>query len=485
MFGQYSLDRTPVKRVSKSKADPGSNSPTDRPAGQNARRSVGEREPARVTSPTRRPPPTTVTTPSPKHMPTLATITVTKKKRAPIRCLEGELPSRLQISPTSPPKSRREEANSWFAKGHRALSESRNLRGDIKETLKAALSHLMRLFKEAEAGSSVEGGTEREESEGTGVTEQIGKDNPPPACSVSLENVRALMERVEENNRILKENRERLDLLVERPQLSYANAVRAESSKEPATLHSVIVTSKNEEDTGEEVLEKVRKTIDAKNGWVKVERVRKARDRKIVLGCKTKEEREKVISKLKDSGGQLVAEEVKNKDPLLVLRDVLTVHSDVEVLGALRSQNAGVFGALADEEDRMEVKYRRKARNPHNANIVLRVSPTIWARAVAAGRLKVDLQNVRVEDQSPLVQCTRCLAYGHSKRLCREPADLCSHCGGPHMRDKCADMAAGEPPACRNCARAGAAHVQHNAFSAECPVRRKWDALARASVAYC
>ncbi|XP_075987873.1 uncharacterized protein LOC142984277 [Anticarsia gemmatalis] len=446
-----------------------------------------ERTPAnktgnRVTSPTRRSPRPGVS-PSPPPTLHLRQQTVAKKAKRVIEPSEGGFHPKLAISPQSPPKTRREQANSWFAKGHAALSESRNLRGDIKEKLKAVLNNMMRLYKEAEAETSAGVGqkTEREE---TREVEQASGDPSPPACPTSTE-IRDLLTKVEENNKILKENRERLDQLVERPQQTYANVLQAESSREPATLHSLIVTSKDEEDTGEEVLEKVRKIVDAKNGWVKIERVRKARDRKVVMGCKTMEERQKIVDRFKEKGGHLVVEEAKNKDPLLVLRDVLTIHSDEEVMGALRNQNAGVFGNLAGEDDRMEVKFRKKARNPHNAHIVMRVSPAIWTRAVAAGRLRVDLQNVRVEDQSPLVQCTRCLAYGHSKRLCKEPSDLCSHCGGPHLKVDCPDKTAGEPPSCRNCTRAGAANVQHNAFSNECPVRRKWDALARAAVAYC
>lgn len=50
----------------------------------------------------------------------------------------------------------------------------------------------------------------------------------------------------------------------------------------------MVVTSTDETETGEEVLVKVRKAVDAKEGWVKVERVRKAKGRKIIMGLETK-----------------------------------------------------------------------------------------------------------------------------------------------------------------------------------------------------
>ncbi|XP_050676833.1 uncharacterized protein LOC126973533 [Leptidea sinapis] len=87
------------------------------------------------------------------------------------------------------------------------------------------------------------------------------------------------------------------------------------------------------------------------------------------------------------------------------------------------------------------------------------VSPQIWKRVTENGQLHIDIQRIQVEDQSPLLQCTRCLGYGHGKRFCKEEVDSCSHSK--------ADI------------------NDHNAFSQSCPVRKQWDDLARSSVAYC
>ena len=176
---------------------------------------------------------------------------------------------------------------------------------------------------------------------------------------------------------------------------------------------------------------------------------------------------------------------MRNRDPLLVLRDVLNVHSDEEVVRALGNQNPEVFRGLGEGDRRMSVKFRRKARNPLCGHIVLVVSPALWRRMLDTGRVRVDLQSVRVEDQSPLVQCTRCLGFGHSRRFCRDTQDLCSHCGGDHKKAECPSSRRGEAPKCINCDRARLTQKGHNAFDQECMVRKKWDALARATIAYC
>lgn len=106
-------------------------------------------------------------------------------------------------------------------------------------------------------------------------------------------------------------------------------------------------------------------------------------------------------------------------------------------------------------------------------------------RMTEAGRLHVDLQRVTVWDQSPVVQCTRCLGFGHGRKLCTAAEDLCGHCGGPHMRSDCPAHVVGDAPECKNCKTSRLEQNDHNAFDERCPVRIKWDALPRSSVAYC
>lgn len=364
------------------------------------------------------------------------------------------------------------------------MNNSRNLRTDIKTEVVQAIDRLFYIVKELDEEKKKKGGKEAGQPEKTG-TEQKGQKEK---CE--------LMEKMEEHTKMLLENNKKLEDLraaIEEQKgnlegMTYAGVTASKPENRPperSALHSIIVTSKEETDSGEVVLNKVREAIDAKEGWVKVSKVRKAKDRKIIMSCSTKEEREKVKDRLLKAGKHLNVEDAKNKDPLIILKDVLLANSDEDVIKAMRNQNREIFRGLDKSEDRLEIKYRRKARNPHTGHIIVSTSPRIWKRTVDMGSLHIDLQSVRVADQSPLVQCSRCLGYGHSKRYCKEAADLCSHCGGPHLRTECADWLAGSAPNCRNCSKADLERTEHNTFSNECPVRRRWDALARSAIAYC
>lgn len=370
-------------------------------------------------------------------------------------------------------KSRTSEAKACLLKAKLQMDKSRNLKADIKADVIAAVERLYVLVKEAEQAKPIQ--------------------EPQPQQTTPQVDNSILADKIEQHKRLLQENNQKMEELREElikqrdlvENTTYANVVQAKSPlTKRATLHSIIVTSTDDTETGDEVLDRVRKAVDAKEGWVTVEKVRKAKDRKIIMGLKSKSEQNKVRERLEKSG-HLLVEEVQNKDPLLILRDVLLVNTDDDVLRALRNQNRSIFAGLDKEEDRVSIKYRRRARNPHTGHIVISVSPKIWRSATEAGVVHIDLQCVRVADQSPLVQCSRCLAFGHGRRFCKESVDLCSHCGGPHLRAQCTEWLANGTPNCRNCSKARMENAGHNAFSGDCPTRQRWDALARTAVAYC
>lgn len=455
----------------------------DRPSTSKVRRSVGEIEARRVSPKTKK-----TEQPQeekPKQKPTGGTKlvfsqkTTAEVKSGPLKSKPSGTDIEKSPSPKTPTdkyKSRTTEAKACLLRAKLQIDRSRNLKAEIKAEVIEAVERLYALVKEAEVAKP-----------------QNAVTHPEPNCPSD----HSILAKIEQHSKHLNENTRMIEELknsIERQKdhaekMTYAS-VLANTHKQPPltnreTLHSVVITSTDDTETGEEVLDRVRRAADAKEGWIAVQRVRKAKDRKVIMGFKTKEDQTRMKARLGKEGSHLVVEEVKNKDPLLILKDVLLINTDEDVLKALKNQNRSIFHGLDDGEDRVEIKYRRKARNPLTGHIIIGVSPRAWRRALEAGTLHIDLQQVKVADQSPLVQCTRCLAYGHGRRLCKEAVDACSHCGGPHLRVQCAEWLVNTAPTCKNCCKAKIDNVGHNAFSGECPIRKRWDDLARQTVAYC
>lgn len=446
----------------------------------NVRRSIGEWEAAGSDRPAC--PPLTIRTT--QAGPVKETQTTTRSKDSDNM---GQSPSGLRNPSRTSYPSRTAEAKSCLIRAKQYLSNSRNLKTDIKSGVVDAINRLYALVKDSEG--ELKKGTQKAEEE-TPRREETAQEG-------SRRHQETLQAQIDEHTKKLEESSRKMTELTEALEshrkavetASYASVTAGHGPRQTAetrvSLHSVVVASTDEGVSGEEVLEEIRRAADAKEGWINVERVRKAKDRKVIMGFRTKEEQEKMKHRIEQSGSNLTVEAVKNKDPLLLLKDVLSVHTNDDILRAFRKQNQNFFHGLDGEDARLAVKFRKNARNPHLNHVVIATSPEIWKRATDTGTAHIDLQRVRVMDQSPLIQCSRCLGYGHNKRLCRETTDTCSHCGGPHLRSACEMWTVDAAPSCRNCVMAKLANSEHNAFSSECPVRRRWDALARTSTAYC
>lgn len=437
-------------------------------------------------------------------------------------------PRAIQSSPISPPRSikpldRVAEAKTCVTKAKLNLSRSGNLKREIKTEVYSAVDRLYQLVKEAESIKKSSNQTKKQEEveepkEGAeNISRLEGKIEKHTELlyeySKKIEEIKNIIEKkqcsagdavnrafgqvkeiqqITEDTRVrvssIDERQQKIEALCERMERKTYASVTAATARvqipEQTALHSVVVTATDEEETGEEVLSRIRTAMNAKEGGVQVEKIRKAKDRKVIVGCRTETERDKVKERLTKAIG-LNVEDVKNKDPMVMLKNVLQLNTDDDVLKALRNQNKTLFQGVNQVDDRVSIAFKRRTRNPHTSHIVLRVSPILWQRMTQAEAAHIDLQRVRIEDQSPLVQCSLCLGYGHGRRFCKETLEKCSHCGGPHLKAKCADWIAGEPPLCCNCAHAKLDNTGHNAFSDECPIRKKWDALARATVAYC
>lgn len=249
--------------------------------------------------------------------------------------------------------------------------------------------------------------------------------------------------------------------------------------------HTLIISSRNPKETSDNVLTKMKATLDLKQSGARMERIRKARDQKVVVKCATKEDMVKIKGQIQ-TNTELTVREPLNQDPLVCVRGVLSCYSNEEILDHIKAQNGHILEGVDKSALKMKVKYRKRARNPHECHPVLELSPEVWKKFTQIGKIYVGFGRCSVEDQSPLVQCMRCLGYGHTKALCKEK-DACNHCGGEHTGRDCPSKARNEPPKCVNCTRAKrtGSDLAHTAYSAECQERLRWDKLARSRVQYC
>lgn len=274
----------------------------------------------------------------------------------------------------------------------------------------------------------------------------------------------------------------------EKPMQGPITFAQALSRPPPPKLpnHTLIIGSTDPKHTGDQVIECVTKALDFKKTGAKVNKVRKARNQKIVVNCASKEDLKLVRDKV-EGDKKLTVQEPKPANPLACIRGVLSINTDVEIVELIKAQNKHLLQDIEVDRQTIKMRYRRRARNPHECHPVLELSPAVWKRFLEAEKVHIGMQRCRVEDQSPLVQCTRCLAYGHSKSVCKAEKETCSYCGETHTGRNCPSKSDGKSPVCINCkiAKREGKEVSHVAFSDECQEKVKWDNIARSKVSYC
>ncbi|GBP33601.1 Retrovirus-related Pol polyprotein from type-1 retrotransposable element R1 [Eumeta japonica] len=167
-----------------------------------------------------------------------------------------------------------------------------------------------------------------------------------------------------------------------------------------AATHTLIISSRCVDHISDQVVKAIREVVYVRGMGVGVDRVRKARNQKVVLTCAPDDATKRVETLIK----------IKAKDLQVETKRARHRRSRLEKVEA-------------------RVCYRRRARNPLECHPVLEVSPALHMRLIKAGFVYVELQRRPVWDQSPLVQCSRCLGFGHSRKFCRKQNDKYAHCG--------------------------------------------------------
>lgn len=71
---------------------------------------------------------------------------------------------------------------------------------------------------------------------------------------------------------------------------TYAEVLKQMKRPEIKELHSIIVTSEVVTDTSQDVINKIRKAVNAKETGIRVDKIRKARDQKVIISCEVKED---------------------------------------------------------------------------------------------------------------------------------------------------------------------------------------------------
>lgn len=228
------------------------------------------------------------------------------------------------------------------------------------------------------------------------------------------------------------------------------------------TLGVVTITTGDKNINGETIMAKLKETVNPAEKGMKVQKIiQQNTGVKLVLdleGCKALS----ADQALKDAG--LTVTEAPKKSPKMIIYDVSTEYSKVDVENGLRKQNNLVEGC--DLTVRTAIGKGTEVRN-----WVIEVSPEVRTALRKRGRVHIQYNSCRVKDFALPTQCYKCQKFGHTSKHCKSGKDTCSQCGvDGHNYKSCPKSK--ESRCCANCTRASRPS-NHSVSSNRCPIYKK------------
>lgn len=200
---------------------------------------------------------------------------------------------------------------------------------------------------------------------------------------------------------------------------------------------------------------------------LKVERVSAVRDKGVrIVAREADMARIKALPSLVREG--LEVRETAKLNPRLLVFGVPSSYTREQIVSDLFTLN--LKGFKCDQSD-VKVIYVFPPRGRTVTNCVIEVSPEVRAFMLRMSKLYFGFVSCRFRDYVRILQCYRCLAFGHIARDC-SASPRCGHCAGEHEGKDCSRREVA--PVCFNCRGGGSVDMGHTAFdSRACPILRR------------
>lgn len=219
--------------------------------------------------------------------------------------------------------------------------------------------------------------------------------------------------------------------------------------------------------SSKETKEAVLRAINPADVGLKVERVTAIREKGVKIVARAAElEKIKALPSLAGEG--LVVGAADRHNPRLIVYGVPTELMKEQIASDLLALNLNDFAGKTKEA---KVVYIFSSRERAFTNCVLEVSPEVRSFFMGASKLYFGFAACRFKDYVRIVQCYKCLAFGHIARDC-VASPRCGHCAGGHEGKDCGRRE--DNPVCFNCKACGSADFRHRAYDiSTCPILRR------------
>lgn len=259
-----------------------------------------------------------------------------------------------------------------------------------------------------------------------------------------------------------------------RPLTSTSNPTPPEKEKR-ISKPSIIIYPTSEDKNRQEVAEEWRRSVHFKQVNYAPAGVRHVGKNRLRVEFDTAVQRDETLQRMQPSAS-IRAEPSRQLKPMIILKGILKHTPLEELTNLIVSQNADIE-ALQPGAEELHLRFERRNRNAKLYNAVFITTPRVWKKIMELGRINIDHQRVHVEEFVPLMQCFKCLQFGHLKKYCTSDVDSCAHCEeNSHTFATCPNKNNQEKANCFNCHNKNQrlktnSDTKHSPTSDRCPIR--------------
>jgi hypothetical protein len=232
-------------------------------------------------------------------------------------------------------------------------------------------------------------------------------------------------------------------------------------------------------ETAAQVMAKLKGKCQPGKLGIRVDSVRQGAGGRIVVQCRDKMSLDKLSKNIAETCSGINVSSPEPLRAIIALNGVEEGECNEGLLERILAQNP-ILDKLMDESGRMKedcmkvVRCLRLASKKEQRRVLLSVNGEARKILNEIGHVYVGFRRIRVVDNTPLLQCFKCLGFGHTTKVCKNEKERCMNCAGEHDTRKCQVKEDKDKHVCFNCKTyMRGVDSNHRASSWECPFYKR------------
>lgn len=321
----------------------------------------------------------------------------------------------------------------------------------------------------------------------TAVSKIINFANKLIITNAKLEERVAMQEHIKATEQKLERLQASFEKILERPQISSeksvqaSNAGKAKSTSQISKVRKEVVKKSQPKFTciispkevpasfsSQDMRKEVVKNLQASSSNLKIKALKVLPSKKsVVIETADAGSLEKIMNNSNIAKGSNIRVPGK-RNPKIIIKHVPTGAKADDVRRLITAQNQDRFPDLELSKE-LTPRFKVGPKDKRTEHWVCEVTPKLHIRLREKHEscFYYEEYRLRVETYISVLQCHKCLRFGHIAGNCREPKKNCGHCGDvEHHGDQCTSK---NTPRCINCVRRRRSDTAHTAWSKTCP----------------